>query len=420
MDHVTANLENLGEQVANVSDQLACPDHTLTRVRSRLLQPAPEPVFRRLWSEYWRLGVTAAVGLTAVATIVLAVFLGSSTTPAVHFTIAETGVRGSEGTFVEAKSTPVRLRFSEGTQVEVLPRSGLHMVAADARRVGLLLEHGSARLAVVHRAHTEWTVRSGPFAIRVTGTRFEVNWDPDARKFQLALFEGSVEVTGPHLPQGRRIVAGERLVVELETGEMTISRRPETAAKTPDPLDPDTGPRPASTSAPDPTLRAAVAASPASTSWERLAHAGQYREAFAIVEKQGFDSFLASADAAKMKLLADTARFAGKPRQARQALITSRRRFGARGESAFLLGKIAADQLGSSSEALGWFETYLQEAPRGPLREQALGRSLELGRRSHPDRARTAAQEYLREYPKGAYAPLARTLVEPASPSGTR
>jgi hypothetical protein len=81
------------------------------------------------------------------------------------------------------------------------------------------------------------------------------------------------------------------------------------------------------------------------------------------------------------------------------------------------LGKIAADQLGAGGEALRWFEEYLREAPNGALREQALGRSLELVRHGDPARAHRAAQRYLAEYPGGAYAALAKKVVASREPS---
>ncbi len=79
-----------------------------------------------------------------------------------------------------------------------------------------------------------------------------------------------------------------------------------------------------------------------------------------------------------------------------------------RGQSALLLGKIAADQQGSPGDAIDWFETYLREEPGGPLAEEALGRILEL---SAPDAARGAAARYLARYPDGSRAALARSLI---------
>ncbi|HTN87026.1 MAG TPA: hypothetical protein VL242_25180, partial [Sorangium sp.] len=146
--------------------------------------------------------------------------------------------------------------------------------------------------------------------------------------------------------------------------------------------------------------------------WQSLASAGRHEEALTAVERLGLDAVLARATPEDLRLLADAARYAGRPRAARAALLVLRNRHGARGDSAFLLGKLAADQLGDPGDALAWFDTYLREAPGGALREQALGRSLELEQRRDREVARRAARRYLAEYPNGAYAPLARSLTD--------
>jgi transmembrane sensor len=111
--------------------------------------------------------------------------------------------------------------------------------------------------------------------------------------------------------------------------------------------------------------------------------------------------------------LADTARFVGEAARAQQALLALRRRFGAKGYSAFLLGRINADQLSSPGQGVQWFETYLQEEPNGSLAEQALGRILDIQRHGSPEVARQAADRYLARYPNGAYAALARSVLAP-------
>jgi hypothetical protein len=137
---------------------------------------------------------------------------------------------------------------------------------------------------------------------------------------------------------------------------------------------------------------------------------GRYRDAFAAAEAAGFSREVDQAPAGDLLMLADAARFSGSPARAREALLAARRRFGIRGQSAFLLGKIAADQQGSPGDAVGWFETYLREEPAGPLAEQALGRIVDLTRRASPEAARRAASRYLARYPDGSYAALARSL----------
>jgi outer membrane protein assembly factor BamD (BamD/ComL family) len=92
-------------------------------------------------------------------------------------------------------------------------------------------------------------------------------------------------------------------------------------------------------------------------------------------------------------------------------LLAVRNRFGARGRSAFLLGKIAADQQGAYGDAVSWFEIYQREEPQGSLAEQALGRIVDIHRRKNPAAARAAAERYLARYPSGAYADVAKRVL---------
>jgi hypothetical protein len=162
-------------------------------------------------------------------------------------------------------------------------------------------------------------------------------------------------------------------------------------------------------SAPDPTTKPPAPAI-SGASWRELAAAGKYNEALAAAEHAGFAQEIERASAQDLASLADAARYSGRPALAKQALLGQRRRFGARGASAFLLGKIAADQQGAGGEAARWFETYLAEEPNGALAEQALGRLLQM-RKGDPALGRATAERYLARYPKGAQAALARSLV---------
>jgi len=81
--------------------------------------------------------------------------------------------------------------------------------------------------------------------------------------------------------------------------------------------------------------------------------------------------------------------------------------------AAFLLGRMADDS-GSASAALQWYDVYLSEAPSGSLAAEALGRKMLAVRRIRGrDAALGIAEEYLRRYPGGAHAKVARELVTP-------
>jgi hypothetical protein len=146
-------------------------------------------------------------------------------------------------------------------------------------------------------------------------------------------------------------------------------------------------------------------------SWRDLAASGKFNEALAAAVRAGFAAEIERASSGDLAVLVDAARYGRRPDLAREALLAQRRRFGARGASAFMLGKIAADQQGGG-DAARWFQTYLAEEPRGAFAEQALGRLLEL-QKGNPVAARATAERYLAQYPNGDHAALARSIVAP-------
>jgi len=114
--------------------------------------------------------------------------------------------------------------------------------------------------------------------------------------------------------------------------------------------------------------------------------------------------------------LGDAARLAGAPDRALEIYRAVRRRFRgtrAAARAAFALGRVSFDARRAHTEAARWFATYLRERPRGPLAREALGRLIE-ARRLGGDlkRARKASQSYLKRFPDGPHAPLARSLLQ--------
>jgi len=75
--------------------------------------------------------------------------------------------------------------------------------------------------------------------------------------------------------------------------------------------------------------------------------------------------------------------------------------------SAFLLGRSA-----SGAQAVQWFSAYLKEQPSGALAREALGRLIE-AYQAAGDRvsSRAAAERYLKSYPDGPHATLAREAL---------
>jgi hypothetical protein len=423
MDDLSDRLKKLGGTVSGASARLLDPGE-LAAARRMWLQTTPSSSFgarggsQQRWT--WRAGVLVAACLM----VVVCVLVVRRPSPPISFSVGAPPARGTIGAWVAAdRAARLPMRFSEGTSFVLAPGATVRVTETTAHGATLLLEQGDVSAEVLHAgAETRWSLQAGPFEVRVTGTRFDASWDPAGGTFDLAMKEGAVVVKGPLLQAGHELQAGERLHVSVRDGAMEV--RTAGAAVPPrrgsaDPVavppsaTPDVSAPPAS-AAPSATVAAAPpAAKPAaegaaSPSWRDLSAAGKYNEALAVVERAGFAQEIERASSHDLAALADAARYASRPALAMQALLAQRRRFGVRGSSAFLLGKIAADQRGAVADAVRWFETYLQEEPNGALAEQALGRLLLLEKGDG-----TVAERYLARYPNGVHAPLARSLLRP-------
>lgn len=401
MEPVTQQLELLGKTVAKVSDEQARVGETLFRARCRTFG-TPPPVAsanRRVWGTL--AAVTAATALAAGVWIYVR-SRPPAMSPIVTYQLAGNSTAAAPS-FFETKHNDLEVRFSEGSVITVLPETGVRVLDTKPQGVNLSIERGIVRCNIRHRANTDWTVKAGPFDIRVTGTRFEAEWVPTTSHFELTLEEGSVEVTGPHVSGTQRVVKGERFTVEVNRGEKSLvglGLVPAPSAQVTSVELPVAQPDIA-----EPIVRSAT------VDWSTLAKAGKYREALSIVDRLGFDVVLQRSDAATARLLADASRMGGKPKQAQQAFLFLRERLHVKAETAFVLGKISADQLNTPAQAYRWFDTYLREQPKGPLREQALGRSLELSKYAPRNQLLANAREYLTAFPSGAHAPLARKTL---------
>ncbi|WP_437715156.1 FecR family protein [Sorangium sp. So ce448] len=420
---------DLLSEVRAASDAGALPAEKLDGARRRALVTWKAAQGRRSARRL------AAVCATAAALVAGGLLLPPRR-PALTYVVGPSAEVGQPGAWIAAEREATALRFSEGTVVTLASGSRARVTQADAEGASLLLERGAVRARVVHvNASTRWSVHAGPFEVAVVGTEFDLAWDPDRDRLDVALHEGRVVVSGPLLDDGRTLVPGEQLHVSISENRSELSRgMPAEASPSASATSlPAAGPPPAAGGA-DPRAAtesplAAGGAGPSAATpqpaperprkaaaepgWRALAAQGRYREAMAAVEREGFERVLAGARPPDLIDLADTARHSGEFRRAREALLRARL-LGARGKSAFLLGKLAADHLGAPGDALTWFQTYLDEEPGGGLAEQALGRLIELRqRRGDAAGARAAAALYLRRYPGGAYASLAQAAAAP-------
>jgi TolA-binding protein len=222
----------------------------------------------------------------------------------------------------------------------------------------------------------------------------------------LQLREGAARVLGPAQFAPRQVVAGERLEVEL--GRAPHSSQPAQPV-----------PQVTALAAPPSAPAQTPAARPVST-WRKLAAAGAYREAFRALSREGVEPLLRGGSAADLAQAADVARFAGRPAQARMALIALRARFPSTApaaDAAFALGRLVFGESSSALEAARWFEVYRQEQPRGAFTREVAGRLIECHvQLQHAEHAARAAREYLELFPDGPHAALARSVLDGPSP----
>ena len=88
------------------------------------------------------------------------------------------------------------LQFSDGSRVALEPKTQARVVRSTADGATVLLERGRLAASVVHRERTSWSFEAGPYAVSVTGTAFDLTWDPRSENFGLHMTEGSVVVHG--------------------------------------------------------------------------------------------------------------------------------------------------------------------------------------------------------------------------------
>jgi TolA-binding protein len=335
------------------------------------------------------------------------------------------------GSYVSAPvEHPVVVEFSDQTRVVLAQSSQLRVEETSQRGARILLERGAANVHVVHREHADWTFAAGPFDVHVTGTRFDLSWDPAPQIFELTLREGSVEIQSPLSPAPVALRAGQTFRGDLALHTATtaeVSALGGSAA-------PPSAPAPA-LAPPSPSISAnanetadalpssassSAAAAPslvapvAPRSWSKLIAAGEFKALLEQANERGVPSCLRACSAADLSALADAARYTGQTAIAEQSLQALRARFGhepAGRSAAFLLGRLREGQ-GAASDANVWYGRYLSETPDGAYAAEALaGRMRSVQKISGPALARPIAEEYLRRYPNGVHAGTARSIL---------
>jgi len=129
--------------------------------------------------------------------------------------------------------------------------------------------------------------------------------------------------------------------------------------------------------------------------------------------EHGIEATVLERTSEELEVLESAARYQKRPDIARRALLAQRARFAGSSrakEAAFLLGRIA--EVGDGVAAHEWYERYLTEAPDGAFAAEAMGRNMVVTNRIFGvDRARPLAETYLKRWPTGPHAQLARSIL---------
>jgi transmembrane sensor len=418
-----ARAERLFQEMARSQDEVRDGLIDREQLKAELRrQPLPQREVQFLR----RRGIQLALGGLAAAAV-LTVGLKLASSDALNATIS--GTSAAVGAQIEAPaSEALPLRFSDGTEIELQPATRAELLSIDERGAHVKLNQGELRVHVQKRPEAAWQISMGPYLVKVTGTRFAVSYEPGSEDFRLALSEGGVELSGCMFGDKHVVTAGQvvrasckRSTLNVKSFALDLTDADEgaegdTGPATPSGSEQEAAPEETSegkTPPPHTTAKGPVGAKV--STWQALAAARKYGEAFAQAEAQGFEKQCAIARADDLLNLANAARYSGNANRSSEAFQVLRRRFPGTGSAAlaaFSLGVLSFDARGSYSEAAKWFQTYLTEKPGGSLEREARGRLMEAVYRSGKKAtARSLAVTYLASYPSGPHAKLARELV---------
>lgn len=299
------------------------------------------------------------------------------------------------------------LNFPDHSRVELEPGSVVDVLLAEPARALLRLERGNIDVDVEHREGTNYRVELGDYEVRVTGTEFKLQYEPEAEHLKLVMREGSVNVV---TPEGtvEAVRAGQSFERSRSNANTALAEK--RAASNGTTLGIGAAPR------------ASAGDSAAGLNYVVLAKAGKFTEIVQDALGQGLNAVLSSKPPGELLQLSHAARYRGHTDVAKRVLLTLTTRFSktAEGRSAqFFLGRISesSGDFGSASLA---YEKYLGLEPRGAFAPEAAGRRMvlaqKLGNRTLAERL---AKDYLTNFPHGSYKTHAAALVAARAPART-
>jgi TolA-binding protein len=363
--------------------------------------------FRSRWA-----GFGVAVAMMAAAVVISSIQLSKAP---LSWT-----VDGSASTDIHYVSPPpgkqALVRFSEGSEFGVQPGSRLRIAEVGRKTVKAVLETGTTRVQTSGHS-IGWKIDVGPFSVspRAMATLI-VEWLAD-ELLCVKIFEGEASVDGT--PSPLFLHAGQQVSANARDGTVEVGPLMATAEAPPSPSaeiakevpeKPSPSGQPAAVAPAVPALGAGKR-----STWSDEVAAGDYASVVLDAERRGLASVMADGTLADLVALADAARLSGRIDLARRTLLAQRSRFArtsAAKDAAFFLGRIADDHERALDSAIGWYDTYLSEAPAGHFAAEAFGRKMvAVSKQSGRAAAKATAGEYLKRFPSGPHATLARELL---------
>ena len=120
---------------------------------------------------------------------------------------------------------PSHVDFSDGSSMVLHPSGRLRVSNIETDGATLLLERGQVDVAIRHQPSCRWQFDIGPYAVRVTGTRFAATWNPEAGDLSVDLFEGAVAIRGPGISTPVTLRGGQQFRAN-KAGSYTVRRQP--------------------------------------------------------------------------------------------------------------------------------------------------------------------------------------------------
>jgi transmembrane sensor len=300
----------------------------------------------------------------------------------------------------QASGTGAAIHFADGSTATALTADS-HLVADEVSptRVRVRLDGGAARFEVSPSPDRVFEVDAGPVTVRVLGTIFSVT--RTGQDVTVSVERGRVRVDGR---DGEQIVAaGERQVFHPHPHPRSTPPTPEPPVEVVavnGPQVPNHGGD--AREARDSGRRRRETPEP--SSWQALAQAGRYDEAWdALGRAGGLDAV--SSPMSDALLASDVARLSGHPNDAVRVLEQAIAR--APGDplasvAHYTLGRVLLTQVSRPRDAAEAFARARRLAPGGALAEDALAREVEAwSRAGDAAQARRRAGEYVALYPNG-------------------